>query len=142
MHAHSDPKTFEDVDESLPSVSKRHSREMKARQTAKIREIGDALCAAGYLSLDEQAVALGLCRSTTWTVLQASHKSSGLTAALVNRMLVAPGLPPAVRAQILQYVEEKAAGLYGHCDTRRRKFVAALSGRVRPAPKKTRRLRA
>ena len=38
-------------------------REMKAWQCAKIREIGEALCAAGYVTLDKQADALGLVMS-------------------------------------------------------------------------------
>jgi hypothetical protein len=50
---------------------------VKARQSSKIRKIGDALIALGYLALDEQAKALGLARSTAWTILQANHKSSG-----------------------------------------------------------------
>ena len=38
--------------------------DMKARQLAKIQEIGQALIDAGFRSLDEQAYALGLSRST------------------------------------------------------------------------------
>jgi len=52
--------------------------EMKARQAAKIRELGHALVDSGFMTLDEQAKALGLARSTTWTILRASHKGSGL----------------------------------------------------------------
>ncbi len=55
--------------------------------------------------------ALGLCRSTTWTILKANHKSSGLSEALINRILRAPQLPPLVRSALLEYVDEKAAGL-------------------------------
>ena len=103
------------------------NREMKARQCAKIREIGEALCAAGFVTLDKQADALGLCRSTAWTVLRADHKASGLSAAVIERMLAAPKLPEAVREKLQEYVAEKSAGLYGHCANRRRKFLAALS---------------
>jgi hypothetical protein len=102
---------------------------MKARQSSKIREIGDALVAMGYLALDEQAKALGLARSTAWTILQANHKSSGLSAALINRMLAAPQLPPRVRAIILEYVEEKVAGLYGHSKLQLRRFTTRLAER-------------
>ena len=59
----------------------RENREMKARQCAKIREIREALCAAGYVTLNKQADGLGLARSTAWTVLRAGHKASGLTPA-------------------------------------------------------------
>ena len=42
-------------------------------------------------------------------------------------VLAAPQLPPLVRVKILEYVEEKAAGRYGHGTTQRRKFIAQLS---------------
>ena len=96
---------------------------VKARQASKIREIGDALIALGYLALDEQAKALGLARSTAWTILQANHKSSGLSATVINRMLAAPQLPTLVRA-ILEYIDEKVAGLYGHSKLQLRRFTA------------------
>jgi hypothetical protein len=86
----------------------------KALQTSKIREIGKALPAAGYVELDDQADALGLCRSTTWAILQANHKHSGLTAAVIHRMLESRRLPGSVRSKVLEYVEEKLSGRYGH----------------------------
>jgi oligoribonuclease (3'-5' exoribonuclease) len=100
---------------------------MKARQTSKIRELGEALVASGLRTLDEQAKALGLPRSTTWTILRANHKASGLSATVINQTLSAPQLPPLVRATILEYVEEKAAGLYGHSKMQLRRFAAGLS---------------
>jgi hypothetical protein len=100
--------------------------EMKARQSSKIRQIGEALVAARFVSLDEQAKALALCRSTTWTILRANYKGSGLSATIINRMLVSPQLPPAVRAAILEYIDEKACGLYGHSKACRRKFIGRL----------------
>jgi hypothetical protein len=87
--------------------------EKKARQAAKIMALGDALIAAGVEGLDEQAHALGVCRSTAWTILKAQHKGSGLSANVINKMLAAPDLPPAVRRIILEYVAEKTAGCYG-----------------------------
>jgi hypothetical protein len=101
--------------------------EMKARQAAKLRELKEALIAAGMTSLDEQAEALGLGRSTAWTILRGNHKASGLSARTINRMLAAPGMSPQVRAKILEYVKEKAIGEYGHGEIRRRRFVARLS---------------
>src|SRR5437660_4187426 len=100
---------------------------MKARQSLKIRELAEAIKSAGFLTLDEQAKALGLSRSTAWTIRKASHKASGLSASIVNRMLAAPELPPLARTKILEYVEEKAAGLYGGSRSQRRKFAARLS---------------
>jgi hypothetical protein len=99
----------------------------KVRQSCAIRELSDALAAAGFASLDQQAKVLGLCRSTTWTILKGSHKSSGLSATIINRALAAPHLPAHVRAKILEYVGEKAAGRYDHSKTQRRKFIAQLS---------------
>jgi len=100
---------------------------MKTRQLSKIRELGDALLTAGFLTLDEQAMALGLARSTTWTILKAHHKASGLSASIINRMLAAPQLPPLARSKILEYVEEKAAGVYGGSRAQRCRFAARLS---------------
>jgi hypothetical protein len=50
---------------------------MKGRQCAKIRDLRQALIDAGFRSLDQQAMALGLSRSTAWSVLQGHHKASG-----------------------------------------------------------------
>lgn len=80
----------------------------------------------GYTTLDKQAEVLGLGRSTTWNVLQAGHKNSGLSAAVVERMLAARDLPPAVHQKLLEYVAEKSAGLYGHCPKRRLRFLSVL----------------
>jgi hypothetical protein len=96
----------------------------KARQSSKIRELGDALITAGFATLDKQAQAIGLGRSTTWTILKGNHKTSGLSATVINRMLAAPQLPPLVRLKILEYIEEKAAGLYGHRKIALRRFAA------------------
>ena len=99
----------------------------KARQRCKIREIGDALVASGFSTLDEQAQALGLNRSTTWTILKANHKNSGLSATVISRMLSAPHLPPLVRATIIEYIEEKSEGFYGHRKLPLRRFTRTLS---------------
>jgi hypothetical protein len=45
-----------------------------------------------------------------------------VSASIINRMLAVPELPPLVRTKILEYVEEKAAGLYGGSRSQRRKF--------------------
>ena len=87
--------------------------DMKVRQSMKIREIGQALIAAGFFTLDEQTKALGVPRSTAWTILQARHKNYGLSEKLIKRMLASQHLPPLVRSKIIEYREEKTAGLYG-----------------------------
>src|SRR6266536_4128061 len=109
------------------------SARMKARQSSKIRELVEAVKSAGFLTLDEQAKALGLSRSTAWTIRKAGHKASGLSASIINRMLAAPELPPFARTKILEYVEEKAAGFYGGSWSQRHKFAARLSIEKLPA---------
>ena len=101
--------------------------EMRERQRSRIRELGDALVDAGLVALDEQAKTLGLPRSTTWTILKGDHKGSGLSAAIIKRMLLAPRLPAPVRAKLLEYVEEKTAGLYGDSKIRCHKFSTRLA---------------
>jgi hypothetical protein len=103
--------------------------ESKARQAAKIKEIHAVLIAAGYATLDQQASVLGLPRSTTWTILKAQHKNSGLSATTINRMLSAPRLPSAARVKILQYVSEKSAGFYGDTKSTLRRFTDRLSAK-------------
>ena len=111
---------------------------LKARQTAKIKEIRAQLCAEGYIYLDEQALALDLGRSTAWTVLAAKHKSSGLSAAIVLRMLRSPFLPTNVRQVILEYLREKGAGRYGGTPEQGRRFetrvlTGLMCNSVRPS---------
>jgi hypothetical protein len=89
------------------------TRKQKAQQSLKIQEIGQALIAAGFATLDKQATALEVPRSTAWTILKARHKNYGLSAKLINRMLASQQLPPLVRSKIIEYREEKTAGLYG-----------------------------
>ena len=109
-HLHNQLEPFAQVGAERPcSVS----AEMKARRLSKIRELAETVEAAGFLTLDEQAKILGLPRSTVWTIRRGSHKATGLSASIINRMLAAPTLPLLVRAKILEYVQEKAAGLYG-----------------------------
>ena len=102
----------------------------KTRQTSRIRELGSALAADGLVTLEEQARALGLSRSTAWAVLKANHKASGLAAGTINQMLSSPALPPRARVTILTYVDEKLAGLYGHNKEQLSRFVAGFSRAV------------
>ena len=99
---------------------------LRARQTQRIRDIRATLIGRGFVSLDEQAAALGLSRSTTWAVLQGNHKCTGLRAALVARMLASPKLPLATRATLLNYIHEKSQGAYGHNYLQRQRFIAQL----------------
>jgi hypothetical protein len=60
--------------------------------------ISEALIACGYTALDEQAKALGLHRSTTWTIMKNKHKLGRLSAKTINRILTNPKTPVAVRS--------------------------------------------
>jgi hypothetical protein len=51
--------------------------DVKARQSSKIREIGEALITAGFVSLDAQARVLGLPRSTAWTSFRPTTRAPG-----------------------------------------------------------------
>jgi hypothetical protein len=70
---------------------------------------------------------LGLVRSTAWSVLQATHKKSGLSTDIIIRMLSALQLPGPVRVKIVEYVRDKCAGHYGHSQGQLRRFAAKLS---------------
>jgi hypothetical protein len=132
MNARLSPKKLISFVAIERSAASRPTKEMKARQNSKVRKIGQALRAAGFLTVGQQAKALGLCRSTTFSLFQGNHKSSGLSPAVINRMLATPKLPRSVRTVILEYVEEKCAGLYGHSRDSLRRFTASLVEEQRP----------
>jgi hypothetical protein len=87
---------------------------MKAAQCRKLAELRAALITNGYRTAAKQAAVLNLSRSTAWKILKGDHKQSGLTAAIINRMLASPDLPPGARKIIDEYVIEKLRGAYGH----------------------------
>lgn len=101
---------------------------MKAGQGAKIAELRLALLRAGFHSIDQQAQALGLRRSTTWAVLRANHKASGLSAKIVKRMLASDQLPPDARETLRNYVEKKLAGSFGHNSRSVNNFRKQIAG--------------
>ena len=95
---------------------------LKERQAAKIRELRSLLRAEGFCSVDSQAAALGLSRSTTWALLQADHKHSGVSVIVLKRMRATPNLPQRIRQWIEEYVQQRLAGAYGHSPNRLRIF--------------------
>jgi len=103
---------------------------MKELQSAKIAQLGETLIATGYLRLDKQATVLGLSRSTTWTITRAQHKSTGLSAAVIKRMLAQPQLPALLRVKIAEYIDQKSTGVYGHNPAQIRRFVAQIKAPV------------
>ena len=116
-------RAFADV----PTVLERDchvGRDGALKQREKIRQIAKVLREGGKASVSELAGALGLSRSTTWALLKADHKTSGLHAKLIGRMLAHKDLPPSVRSVLREYIIEKATGHYGHSSVRRRRFAA------------------
>ena len=99
----------------------------RTKQRLKIEEIGTTLAECGFVALDEQAYVLGLSRSTTWTVLRAMHKNSGLSAMTINRMLATGRLPPRVRLKLLEYIAEKMSEAYGDRKHRLEAFASRIS---------------
>ena len=77
----------------------------------RIRHIADALVAEGCVALDQQAKALGIHRSTAWTIMRTKHKLDRLSLKTTNRMLASPELPPSVRIVVLRYVMERSDNL-------------------------------
>jgi hypothetical protein len=83
----------------------------RCKYSTKIQNIADALIAEGYLALDAQAKALGVCRSTAWTIVKTKHKLDRLSFKTTNSMLANPKLPPSVRLVLLQYLAERSDDL-------------------------------
>ena len=63
-----------------------------------IQLIANALVEAGYTSLDTQAKALGLRRSTAWTIMNTKHKLGCLNNKTARCILANDGTPLSVRA--------------------------------------------
>jgi hypothetical protein len=75
---------------------------MKEQRTA-LQQIGAALIACGYTSLDAQAQALGVPRSTAWTIVKSKHKLGRISVRVMIQMLSNPELPPQVREAVENY---------------------------------------
>ncbi len=81
---------------------------MTAVKTSKARlemlgRVAHLLREAGYTSLDAQAKALGLPRSTTHTIIRCQHKVGRLSKHVLDKMLSNPELPERVRAILQEY---------------------------------------
>jgi hypothetical protein len=75
----------------------------------RLRDIGNALIAAGYYSLGKQAKALGVGRSTAWNIVNGKNKCDRLAKKTTDRILANPETPPTVRKIIKQYLDEKTS---------------------------------
>jgi plasmid maintenance system antidote protein VapI len=75
----------------------------------ELGRISEALISSGYTSLDKQAEALGVHRSTAWVIIKNKHKLGRLSAKTVYRILGNPQTPPAVRTIVQQYMTKRSA---------------------------------
>jgi hypothetical protein len=73
-----------------------------------LQHISNALIGCGYTSLDKQAKALGISRSTAWTIIKTKHKLGRLSTKTTKRILANPELPPSVRAVVQKYMAERS----------------------------------
>ncbi|MGB8135742.1 MAG: hypothetical protein WCF15_03035 [Pseudolabrys sp.] len=80
----------------------------KRQYPIDLQQIREALIMSGYSKLDQQAKALGLHRSTAWTIVKAKHKLGRLNAQTTRRILANPDTPPDVRSVIQKHSREKA----------------------------------
>jgi hypothetical protein len=84
---------------------------MQSDRTIELRHISEALIASGYTTLDPQAKALGLGRSTAWTIIKNKHKLGRLSAKTLDRILSNPETPANVRAVVGQYISERSISI-------------------------------
>jgi hypothetical protein len=84
----------------------RYLNTSSTRRTIPVQDIADALIKAGYASLDAQAKALGIRRSTVWTIVRTKHKLGHLNAKTTERMLANPELPECIRDVLQRHVAE------------------------------------
>ena len=73
-----------------------------------LQDISEALIECGYTKLDKQAKALGVHRSTAWTIVNVKHKLGRLSSKTTSRILENPETPPAVRNVVQQYQDERS----------------------------------
>jgi hypothetical protein len=91
--------------------------ESKLRQNVRIHDLGAALVESGFITLGEQSTALGLPRSTTWTIVSGNHKASGLSVAIIIRLLSASHLPALVRIKLMSMKSSPASMAITECNS-------------------------
>ena len=104
-----------------PQAANPTQSEPKARLASKIAEVRDALIAAGHTTTAEQAIALGVTRSTAWALLNRPGKV-GPSAIVLKRILSSQSLPQEARLKVEEYIKDKSAGRYAHHESRVRVF--------------------
>jgi hypothetical protein len=79
--------------------------------SVRLQHISEALIACGYTKLDQQSKALGIRRSTAWTIMKTKHKLGRLSTKTTNRILANPQLPLSVRSVVQRYMAERSDAL-------------------------------
>lgn len=108
-------------------------RKAKERQLQRIRELAASVRHLGAEKISQQAEMLGLGRSLTCQIMNPAYKGSGMSAAVVIRMLKHPHLPRPVRGKLMLYMRERAAGLYGHNLSQIRRFSHIIRQATEPS---------
>ena len=80
----------------------------KRQHPIDLQQIREALIKSGHSRLDQQAKALGLRRSTAWTIVKVKHKLGRLSAKTTERILANPELPLSVRFVVQRYMAERS----------------------------------
>jgi hypothetical protein len=81
---------------------------MRRKRAISLQDISEVLIGCGYTKLDKQAKALGVDRSTAWTIVNVKHKLGRLSSKTTSRILENPETPPAVRNVVQQYLDERS----------------------------------
>ena len=109
------PATFSERLEIVRSLTKENSRAVRKYAT-NLQQIMAALVMSGYTTLDAKAKALGVHRTTAWTIIRSKHKLGRLNAKTIERMLANPNLPPSVRLVLQKYLAERRQSAVNFCD--------------------------
>jgi hypothetical protein len=78
----------------------------RARKIA-IQPIANAVIEAGFTSLDAQAKALGVSRSTAWTIMKAKHKLGRLNSKTARCIVANPNTPASVRELVQIMLDDR-----------------------------------
>ena len=85
--------------------------DVRRNYAVRLQHISEALIACGCTRLDQQAKALGVNRSTAWTIVNTKHKLDRLSTKTTKRILANPALPSSVRSIMQRYLAERSKAL-------------------------------
>lgn len=100
------PRVIRQENQSLIGRLETIRRIQETGRKIPIQLIADALIKTGYSSLDAQAKALGLRRSTTWNIMKTKHKLGHLNNKTTRCILTNPDTPESLRELIQRMLGE------------------------------------